>query len=45
MSPEFWAIIGVGGALLVTILKTNEHLAEINGRLQTLWQEIIERRR
>lgn len=39
MSAEFWAIIGVGAVLWLTLLETNRHLAKLNTRLQNFWEE------
>ncbi|NYF31146.1 hypothetical protein HDC29_000705 [Sphingopyxis sp. JAI108] len=45
MSAEFWAIIGVGTIIFFTLLKTNDHLAETNRRLQTFWEHLLDQRR
>lgn len=45
LSPEFWAIIGMGTAILLALGRTNEHLAETNRRIQNFWEYWIENRR
>lgn len=45
MTPEFWAIIGVGFIVVTTLAKTNEQLEEINRRLQNFWEDILDQRR
>ena len=44
MSPEFWAIIGVGACIFWAISKLSDQLAETNRRLQNFWEEFINRR-
>jgi hypothetical protein len=44
LSAEFWAIIGVGTVLFLTLVRTNEHLAETNRRIQGFGEEWIKGR-
>jgi hypothetical protein len=44
LSAEFLAIIGVGTVLFLTLVRTNEHLAETNRRMQVFWEEWIKDR-
>jgi hypothetical protein len=44
MSPEFWAILGVGALILYGMSKIYDQLAETNNRLQRFWEDIIGQR-
>lgn len=39
MSAEFWAIIGVGTVLWLTMIETNRKLDHLHTRLQNFWEE------
>jgi hypothetical protein len=45
VSPEFWAIIGVGAVLAMLLTGTNRELEQINRRLQNFWEDIVDQRR
>lgn len=44
MSPEFWAILGMGSLILYGMSKIYDQLAETNNRLQRFWEDIIGQR-
>lgn len=45
MTPEFWAIIGVGLVIVAMLGKVIDKLDEVNRRLQNFWEDIIDQRR
>lgn len=45
MTPEFWAIIGVGFVIVFTLGKVIDKLDEVNRRLQNFWEDILDQRR
>lgn len=45
MTPEFWAIIGVGAAITIYLSSIARSLEEVNRRLQNFWEDMLDQRR